>query len=76
MCLLGANARDTQGPTGRIGIPFLKGDGFWRPGSDFGSPGQHFGPGTFLGPKNGPENDGFVEERFCGGVLRKYLLPK
>ena len=35
---------------------------FWRPGSDFGSPGQHFGPGTFLAPKNGPEKSCFVEE--------------
>ena len=24
--------------------------------------GQHFGLGTFLGQKNGPEKDGFVEE--------------
>ena len=33
--------------------------GLW---GDFGGLGQHFGLGTFLGRKMGPEKDGFVEE--------------
>ena len=42
---------------------------FSCPGVEFGGPGrileprgQHFGPGTFLTPKNGPEKKCFVEE--------------
>ena len=38
--------------------------------------GQHFGLGTFLCPKNGPEKDGFVEELFFGEELGESLLPK
>ena len=38
--------------------------------------GQHFGLGTFLGPKMTPGKDGFVEEWICGGVLGESLLPK
>ena len=45
-------------------------------GEIFEGLGQHFGLGSFLGRKNGPEKDGFVEEWFCGGVLGESFLPK
>ena len=38
--------------------------------------GQHFGSGTFLGSKMGPEKNGFVEEWFCGEELGESPLPK
>ena len=38
--------------------------------------GQHFGLGTFLDQKNGPEKNGFVEELFFGEELGESLLPK
>ena len=43
------------------------GGAFLSPGSDVLIWGQHFGPGTFLGSKMGPEKSEVATESFCGG---------
>ena len=55
---------------------FMPGGRLLSLGSDFLISGRHFGPGTFLGWKMGPEKSGFATESFCGGNSGKFLWPK
>jgi hypothetical protein len=53
----------------------MPGDGFWRPGSDFGTPRLTFSPGDVFGVILGSRKDSFAEEFFCGGEVGDPSCP-
>ena len=55
---------------------FMPRGGILSPGSYFLISGRHFGPGTFLGSKMGPEKSEFATESFCHGSSGENPKPK